>query len=297
MSMNSTPASLADVLAAAADAAASRRASSAAQLADAAAQEKLEQLRRSRRDVAARHCLDALFIAAQSERGRVGFAHDLLLCGSLCTTTRREEVLWRSLVSLPVLRKSGTWLMHAAMTGDLARARFLLKCGAPINAVNSDGSTALLFAACYGRLSVAKLLIENHANVNTPNKSGWTPLHDVCGTYIGTKSTDNERKALLKVLIAAGAHLNVRVNNDALHAGSTPLHIAAIGGLYTLFSILCRAGACKSSTNCTGHTAEQCKRTSTLRESAEGKSMREIFALQRKGSATRSYYYDAKKRH
>ena len=51
--------------------------------------------------------LDALFIAAQSERGRAGFAYDLRWCAGLCAATWREEALWNGLVHVRRGEKSG----------------------------------------------------------------------------------------------------------------------------------------------------------------------------------------------
>src|SRR5437867_4217380 len=66
----------------------------------------------------------------------------------------------------------------AAMRGDAAAVRALLREGADVNIAEGDGMTALHFAAEHGDPEVAALLLESGANPRAETRIGHhTPLH------------------------------------------------------------------------------------------------------------------------
>ena len=66
----------------------------------------------------------------------------------------------------------------AAMQGDLAAVRALLKEGADVNAARGDGMSALHWAAERGNGEMAGMLVYAGANVSSVTRIGqYTPLH------------------------------------------------------------------------------------------------------------------------
>ena len=82
---------------------------------------------------------------------------------------------WR--LSAALTAAEGT-VADAAMKGDVAAVRTLLKDGADVNAVQGDGVTGLHWAARQGAEELASTLIVAGANVRATTRFGAiTPLH------------------------------------------------------------------------------------------------------------------------
>ena len=148
--------------------------------------------------------------------------------------------------NIEMKNKGSTPLLDALENRQYCKAKWLLKYGADVNAVNSDGRSALfyvvddgadeifmeilerggnihqvdflgnsiLFNAMYsGRYGKATKLIEKGADINTKNKNGDTPLLITCfyGSPFG-----------VELLLKAGANVNVRDNDK-----NTPLTLAS----------------------------------------------------------------------
>jgi ankyrin repeat protein len=119
----------------------------------------------------------------------------------------------------------------AAMRGDKAVVRDLLKQGADVNGAQGDGMSALHWAADRGDAELADLLIFAGANISAVTRIGqYTPLH-----LAGKSGSVPLAKALLK----AGADINVRSSNS----GVTPLHMAATSGSAEVINLLADAKA------------------------------------------------------
>ena len=140
-------------------------------------------------------------------------------------------------------------LMSAAMTGNSAMVKLLLKSGAWVNYLNSRVVNALWLAAGNGNLDVVKMLVENRAYINNKNVEDITPLmnaamnghHNVVKYLIGSKADMNlvhkdGDSALMfalayghsdaaRVLVDAGANVNIQNKY-----GVTALIIAATEG-------------------------------------------------------------------
>jgi len=106
----------------------------------------------------------------------------------------------------------------AAMRGDTAGVRALIKGRADVNAPQGDGMTALHWAASHGDAAEVKLLLGAGARVDATTRNGnYTPLH---------MASRGGRAAAIKALIKAGANANATTTSG----GATPLHFAAADG-------------------------------------------------------------------
>ena len=119
----------------------------------------------------------------------------------------------------------------AAMRGDTARVRTLLKQGADVNAAQGDGMTALHWAATRGDAAQIAMLTYAGARLEASTRNGnYTPLH---------LAARGGRAAAVKALLKAGA--NAKAITTA--GGTTPLHFAAGIGSTEAVTALLDAGA------------------------------------------------------
>jgi ankyrin repeat protein len=77
---------------------------------------------------------------------------------------------------LELLGLYNTRLRRAAAEGDTAELAQLLACGAEVDSVGPDGSTALQLAAEWQQLDAVEILIEAGADVDACDDNGLTPL-------------------------------------------------------------------------------------------------------------------------
>ncbi|MDP2390990.1 MAG: ankyrin repeat domain-containing protein, partial [Acidobacteriota bacterium] len=117
-------------------------------------------------------------------------------------------------------------IADAAMRGDKAAVRDLLKQGADVNGAQGDGMSALHWAAERGDAELAEMLIYAGANIAAVTRIGqYTPLH------LAAKSGS---APLARTLLKAGADVNARSTNS----GASPLHLAASAGSAEIINIL-----------------------------------------------------------
>ena len=122
-------------------------------------------------------------------------------------------------------------LSRAAMKGDIAEVRLLLKNDVDVNAAQGDGTTALHWAAYRSETELARLLLESGADVAAKTRLGeMTPL------FMASKIGNAE---IVDLLISAGANANT-VNTEV---GTTPLMLAAASGSVAAVTTLLDAGA------------------------------------------------------
>jgi ankyrin repeat protein len=118
----------------------------------------------------------------------------------------------------------------AAMKGDVATVRTLLKDGADVNAVQGDGVTGLHWAARLGAEELASTLVVAGANVKAATRFGAiTPLHLAAERGAG---------AVVALLVKAGADVDAPSST-----GATPLMFAAASGDTASVKALLDAGA------------------------------------------------------
>src|SRR6187397_2547450 len=119
----------------------------------------------------------------------------------------------------------------AAMRGDKAAVRDLLKQGADVNGAQGDGMSALHWAAERGDAELADMLIYAGANIAAVTRIGqYTPLH------LAAKSGS---APLTKALLKAGSDVNAKSTNS----GVTALHMAASSGSADVVNVLIDAKA------------------------------------------------------
>jgi ankyrin repeat protein len=128
------------------------------------------------------------------------------------------------------LGASGGTVPDAAMTGDVAAVRALLKSGADVNAAQGDGVTGLHWAARQGHEELANTLILAGANVRAMTRFGAiTPLHLAAERGAGP---------IVAALVKAGADVNATTST-----GATALMFAAGAGDVASITALVDAGA------------------------------------------------------
>jgi uncharacterized protein len=110
-----------------------------------------------------------------------------------------------------------TALVFAARQNCIECARILLDKGANVNQTTNYGWTPLLTATQNRNYKLASLLLERGANPNLKNNGGWSPLYlatDNRNIEIGdypTPKADMDQLEFIKLLIAKGADVNVRI--------------------------------------------------------------------------------------
>jgi ankyrin repeat protein len=110
-----------------------------------------------------------------------------------------------------------TALVFAARQNCIECAKVLLDSGANVNQTTNYGWTPLLTATQNRNYKLAALLLERGANPNLKNNGGWSPLYlatDNRNIEIGdypTPKADMDQLEYIKLLIAKGADVNVRV--------------------------------------------------------------------------------------
>ena len=119
---------------------------------------------------------------------------------------------------------------EAAMAGDKATVRALLKQGMDVNAAQGDGMTALHWAARQGDVELAQMLLYAGANVRATTRLGmYTPL--IMAAQVGNA-------AMIETLIKAGADAKAITTN-----GTTALMLAAASGRADAVKVLLDNGA------------------------------------------------------
>ncbi len=118
----------------------------------------------------------------------------------------------------------------AAMNGDKAAVRTLLKSAADVNAAQGDGMTALHWAAMSGDLELTQMLMFAGANVRATTRLGtYTPLF---------LASQQGHAAVIEALVEAGSDIKSGTPN-----GTSPLMVAAAAGKVDAVRVLVDAGA------------------------------------------------------
>ena len=114
--------------------------------------------------------------------------------------------------------------------------KLLVKAGADVNCVNSEGKTAVMLASSRGYVEIVKFLVGKGSDVN------FVPGHNQLNPLL--YASCNGHLKIVKCLIKAGADVNFIRNEDH----STPLLLAASNGHTNIKEILVQSGASVNST-------------------------------------------------
>jgi uncharacterized protein len=140
----------------------------------------------------------------------------------------------RDVTSVPTTRTAvpnEAPIADAAMRGDSAQLRQLLRQGLDVNAAQADGMTALHWAASRGDVSAARMLLFAGARSAAVTRNGnYTPLH---------LAARSGRGAMVKALLEGGADAKAVTSSG----GATALHFAAGNGDSLSVAALTAAGA------------------------------------------------------
>ena len=146
---------------------------------------------------------------------------------------RRGQItfLILSLTAVVGAAPGGSAVADAAMRGDRAAVRTLLKQGADANAGRGDGMTALHFAAERGDVELTTMLLYAGANVAAVTRIGqYTPLH---------LASQSGSAPVAEALLKAGANVGAKTTTTSV----TPLHLAAAAGSTDVIRLLLDKGA------------------------------------------------------
>ena len=160
-------------------------------------------------------------------------------------------------------------LYMAALRGDLAMTKDLIKHGADVNKVGGpDEGTPFHVAAATNNMKLAELLIEFGADVNKAGgPNDMTPLHVAAATgnmklarllielgadvnksdYYGKTAlyTASYRNSMLMVELLIKSGADTDLPDACLTRGWTPMHIAALGNFLEIVRLLIKSGARK----------------------------------------------------
>ena len=140
------------------------------------------------------------------------------------------RILLAGLAAGAMLMAADSRLSEAAMEGNTARVRSLLKEKVDVDGAQGDGTTALHWAAFRDDLDLVKLLLASGANPKAATREGAiTPLFMAC---------TNGNAAIVSAMLAGGADPNT-VNAN----GTTALMTAAASGSVDAVKVLLDRGA------------------------------------------------------
>src|SRR3954452_3777550 len=130
--------------------------------------------------------------------------------------TMRLSILVAGLAAISVAPRSvDSPIADAAMRGETAAVRSLIKRHVDVNAPRGDGRTALHGAPSHGNVDEIKLLLGAGAKVDAGTRNGsYTPLHF---------AAREGRAAAIRALTKVGANVNAATTTG----GATALHFAA----------------------------------------------------------------------
>jgi ankyrin repeat protein len=133
------------------------------------------------------------------------------------------------ILSLALAASDSAPVADAAMGGDAAAVRALLKHGSDVNAAQGDGMTALHWAALKNDAALTQVLLYAGANVRAATRiNGYTPL------FLAAQQGNAE---VIDVLLKAGSDPTATSST-----GSTPLMLAAASGSVPAVQRLLDAG-------------------------------------------------------
>jgi uncharacterized protein len=132
-------------------------------------------------------------------------------------------------VQIPARASSETPLADAAMRGDRATVRTLLRGGADVNAAQGDGMTALHWASRGGDTETVRMLLFAGANLKAKTRlGGYTPL--LLASQLG-------HAGVIEALVKSGAD-----PTSPAGSGATPLMLASATGRVDAVKALLSSG-------------------------------------------------------
>ena len=153
-----------------------------------------------------------------------------LICATALSWTAAPGAATRDAAGRAAEPRPSASVADAAMAGDPATVRTLMRSGGDVNAPQGDGMTALHWAAEHGDADLATLLLTSGADVRAVTRIGaHTPLH------VAARSGS---AAVAQVLIAAKADVRALTTT-----GAAPLHFASASGSSATVAALLDAGA------------------------------------------------------
>eukprot|EP00455_Lapot_gusevi_P022443 TRINITY_DN2336_c0_g1_i5.p2 TRINITY_DN2336_c0_g1~~TRINITY_DN2336_c0_g1_i5.p2 ORF type:complete len:201 (+),score=46.77 TRINITY_DN2336_c0_g1_i5:43-645(+) len=183
------------------------------------------------------------------------------------------------------LQNEYTWMDHLlyleSSRGNLSEVEALLRRGANVNAIISDGwgRTALHEAARFGRVAVVGHLLQHGANIDATDKNVCTALH---------LAAEAGCLAEVEALLQRGANINATSKD-----GKTALEMAEYRDRVSVVSVLQRAAANKVA-QVRSQSENKSPQDQVLRLQSENKSLQD--QVQKQQQLTQEQYLQ-KSRH
>ena len=146
--------------------------------------------------------------------------------------------------------RNRTRLMHATLTGNVERVKFLVSVGANVNVGQKTYNiTPLMWASASGHLEMATVLVAAGADVNARTVFGRSPLSFLCISpeyriILFGQPIQNygQQPQIVPLLINAGADIEIPMWNAHIYAW-TPLVWASSSGATDMVAALLQHGA------------------------------------------------------
>jgi ankyrin repeat protein len=150
------------------------------------------------------------------------------------------EFKWETSGMVVTVLPRGGWtpLMYAARDGAADAVAALADLKADLNASDPDGTTALMYAIINAHFDTAAILIERGADPNVADSTGTTALYSAVDMHTmgpmlsrpSPKLVDKlDSAGIVKMLIAKGANVNVRLKRPIIGRHHTPTGDASLG--------------------------------------------------------------------
>ena len=150
-----------------------------------------------------------------------------------------------------------TPLHKACENGFPEIVSYLVANGSAVDALDAFFHTPLYYAASENRIDVVKFLVQHKAKlqIHFRRKGAMGEVEEVEKESPLHRACEKGHIEVVRILIGAGADVNLSINDGALLFAETPLHRAAMEGHTNVVTFLVKNGAKVGTTDIDGNSA------------------------------------------